>query len=314
MTPCTPSHRPRLQPAFGLLALGTLTIAGCEPTLGETPFETQTPITADAGGIGTDAGLITGQGIPTMDGTWLLIHEQSNCVETLGLNAEALSVTTEIVTMTQDGGRVREEHQICSIALTKVLDIETVFPDVAAQSHQPITIEDSQVSGNGFGAGYVSGLEAQLFGVQLEDPLSDEVPDSPDDPRVVDSDGDGQPAVTLLISGGAANGGCDMYVVQRSSVRYFGLFERPNLITGGSTTYYNQEVMGATQSLCGVPRIVTPSDPHSRFELHRADGQGGSLNIDLNGDSIYTCDEANAVTLELWNFREPDDTLCGGEG
>jgi hypothetical protein len=294
----------------GVMALG---LGACEPELGETQFETQVAVTTDAGMSDDDAALITGQGIPTMDGTWLMIHEQSICVETLGLNAEALSVTTEIITMTQDAGRVREEHRICSIALTKLLDIETVFPDVAAQSHQPIIITDSQVSGNEFGAGYASGVEAQLFGVQLEDPLADEVPESSDDPRVVDSDEDGQPAVTLLISGGAAAGGCDMYVIQRSAVRYFGLFERPNLITGGSTTFYTQKVMGATQSLCGVPRLVTPSDPHSRFELHRADGQGGSLNADTNGDGVYSCEEANALTLQLWTFREPDNTLCGGE-
>jgi hypothetical protein len=247
-----------------------------------------------------------------MDGTWLMVHEQSICVETLGLNAEALSVSAEIVEMTQNGGRVTEDRTICSIGLTKLLDIATDFPNVAAQAHQPIFMSDSSVSGNSFGAAYASGLEAQLFGLTMEDPLTETMPENADDPRVVDADNDGQPGVTLLVSGGAAVGGCDMYVLQRSAIRYLGQFERSNLINGTSITYYSQKVLGASQSLCAVPRTITPNDRSSVFVMHRVDGQGGSLDIDYDGDGTISCDEANEATRQLWQFREPNNELCGG--
>jgi hypothetical protein len=146
----------------------------------------------------------------------------------------------------------------------------------------------------------------------MEDPLTETMPENADDPRVVDADNDGQPGVTLLVSGGAAVGGCDMYVLQRSAIRYLGQFERSNLINGTSITYYSQKVLGASQSLCAVPRTITPNDRSSVFVMHRVDGQGGSLDIDYDGDGTISCDEANEATRQLWQFREPNNELCGG--
>jgi hypothetical protein len=296
-----------------LIALASLAFPACAIEDAPSEFGPQTQdagITTD-GGNALDSGNI-GQGIPTMNGTWLLIHEQSNCVETLGLKSEALSVSAELIQMTQNVAQVREERTICSINLTRVLGLETTFPNEAAQAHQPNIIEDSYVSGNGVGSGYASGIERQIYGVNLTDPLTEAMPADREDPRLIDADEDGQPGITLRVNGGEGNGGCDMFIAQRAAIRYFGTFERPNLIKGTSVTFYAQSVLGATQSLCVAPRIVTANDPFSKFELMRIDGEGGSLDLDLNADGVIDCEEVNSSLPQLWTFREPNDTLCGG--
>jgi hypothetical protein len=299
-----------------LLLCGCLVAAAafsaCAVELSPTDFENQTQ---DAG-ISTDAGGSAdgiGQGIESMNGSWLLIHEQSNCVETLGIISEALSVSATLVNAVQDSAQVVENREICSINLTRVLGLDTTFPNVAAQAHNTNVIEDSVVSSVGVGGGYASGIEEQIYGVNLDNPLVDPMPEDAEDPRVFDADGDGQPGVTLLINGGQETGGCDMYIAQRAAIRYLGTFVRPNLIRGNSVTYYAQTVLGATQNLCVTPRVVTPNDTFSKFEMLRIDGAGGSVNLDDNGDGTVSCDEVNANLGELWTFREPDNTLCGGE-
>jgi hypothetical protein len=296
-----------------LIILSSLAFCACaiEDAPSEFGPQTQDAGTVTDGGTGLDSGNI-GQGIPTMNGTWLLIHEQSNCVETLGLKTEALSVSAELIQMTQTVAQVREERSICSINLTRVLGLETTFPNEAAQAHQPNIIEDSYVSGNGVGSGYASGIERQIYGVNLTDPLTEDMPADREDPRLIDADQDGQPGITLRVNGGEGNGGCDMFIAQRAAIRYVGTFERPNLIRGNSVTFYAQSVLGATQSLCVAPRTVTANDPFSKFELMRVDGQGGSLDLDLNADGVIDCDEVNDSLSQLWAFREPNDSLCGG--
>lgn len=296
----------------GACATVALLFGACEVEPGPVVFG---DLQRDAGGSAEDTGGLEGEGlgIPTMNGTWLMVHEQSNCVETLGVFAEAVSVTLEIVQMQQNGGRVTEDHQICSINLSPLIGLQTAFPERASQTHRPIRIEDSMVSGNTPGSGYASGVEHQLFGLDMVDPLGDDMPVDRDDPRLRDDDEDGAPGVSLLVSGGARGGGCDMWVAQRSSIRYIGTFERPNLIRGRSVTNYAQSLLGASSVLCATSRTVVPNDRSSRFELRRIDGLGGSLNLDLDRDGTITCSEVNSRLEDLWTFRDPDNTQCGGE-
>ncbi len=290
-----------------LVPAALLALSACVPEAGPGYFPVQT---ADAGTEQPPATeLGGGRGAGDMNGTWLLVHEQSLCVALPGstLIDEALAVTLELVRIEQTGGRLSESRDICAINLYPVLGFDSVFPIEAASANNPISVEDSYVTGLDIGASYNSGIEHQLFGLRLDDPLSDPIPETVDDPAVIDNDGDGNPGSTLI-----AGIDCEMYVVQRSSISYRGEFVTPNQIAGQSSTLYAQRVLDSSQVLCRIPREVTPNDPYSHFQLSRIDGRGGAVNFDDNGDGAVDCDEVLARQASVWNYREPDATLCGG--
>lgn len=292
--------------ALALAACAT-SLAACEPELGPTAFEDQIIDAGTEDVTATELG--GGRGAGDMNGTWLMVHEQSNCVTLPGasLSGEALSVTFEIVNLTQEGNRLYEDRDICAINLYPVLGFDNVFPIEASRSSNPILIDDSYVTGLEVGSTYVSGYEHQLFGVTMDDPTVEPMPESAEDTRVTDGDGDGNPGTTILVAGD-----CGMWISQRSSIRYFGRFVTPNQIAGESATLYGQTVLGSSTLLCRIPREVTPNDPAARFELSRIDGRGGAVSFDDNGDGTIDCDEVLSRQESLWTYRDPDDSNCGG--
>jgi len=284
-----------------------MALGGCVPEQGEGSFDDQT---IDVGVDDAQAvELGGGRGADTMTGTWLLAHEQSNCVQIPGVPDpdEALSVTFEIVHFEQVGNRLYEDRDLCSLNLFPLLSFDTEFTPAAAQTTNPILIEDSFISNYDVGGSYASGVEVQQWGVMLDDPLADEFPTEADDPRVFDADDDGNPGVTFVVAQS-----CEMYVAQRGAIRYRGLLERPNQIVGESSTIINQLIVGSSSPICAIPRTITPNDAHGRFTLSRIDGEGGSVNLDANGDGEILCDEIIAIQDQLWDYREPDASLCGG--
>lgn len=290
----------------GALVCGALVLAACQPEVTNGTFPTQTPPDA---GTDTSSGTQLGEGGGTgnMQGTWLLVHEQSNCVTFVGNVQEALSVSLEIVHFEQEGLRLREERETCAINLYPIFGLDNSFPNEVAQTINPLLVEDSFVSGSGFGTGYASGVVHQIYGFATEDPIADPMPSGPSDPRLVDHDEDGDPGVTLIVGGT-----CRMYVAQRALIRYLGTVVAPNQIRGRSITGIQQVVLGSSNLICRAERGITPNDPFSRFELSRIDGQGGAVNFDTNGDGRVTCDEVLPRQAELWTYRDPDPGNCGG--
>lgn len=293
--------------SLSLASAALAALVGCEPSAGPGAFDDQI---LDAGSdVGADAiGAVSGRGAGTMTGTWLNIHEQSLCVTFIGAAQEALNVTFELVEMVQSESRVTETREVCSLDVAPLFGFTNTFPEAAARSINPVIVEDSFVSGLEIGAAYASGTELQLFGLDMPDDwnyLEEPVPDSADDPGVHDADGDGNPGITLLVQNS-----CEMYVVQRSAIRYLGQFTTPNQIDGRSITAQVQNLLGTSEVLCSATRSIYPNDRSSRFRLIRVDGLGGSLNLDANADGDVTCDEVLARRTELWEWRESDRSLC----
>lgn len=294
--------------ALLLLAPSALLASACEPELTPGRFEPQAP--ADTGltaEVGVELG--SGEGIGTLDGTWLLVHEQSNCVTFASLTEEALSVTLEIVRFSTEGLRLDEEREICSINLYPIFGLDNTFPNMAAQSINPVEVTGSLLSTYEIGGVWASGIEYQIYGAQLDDPIGDTLPRSADDPRVEDTDGDGDPGITIIVGGA-----CRMYTVQRSLITYFGELVRPNQIVGRSLTRIEQSILGTSTVVCRAERRVIPNDEFARFELSRIDGQGGAPNFDDDGDGRISCDEVLARQAVVWEYREPARANCVGTG
>lgn len=253
----------------------------------------------DQGGVQLGDGRSTGE----MTGTWLLVNESSSCL----LKQEQVAVTEYLITIVQEGQALVETPVACALTLSPVLGVPVRVPDATRESIVFARVDTGRVSAIRVGAGYESSTEVGLWGMRLDDPLRDDIPRDEDDPRVIDADGDGMPGVSFDVGLGE---GCQRFAAQRQIVNYNGFFERPNLISGTSTTRVDARVFGATMGTCAVAPALQPNDRQSRFKMARVDGQNGAYNADLNGDGQITCDEIRGLGLTLQPSREADPTLC----
>jgi hypothetical protein len=110
-------------------------------------------------------------------------------------------------------------------------------------------------------------------GVRLENPESDPLPTSADDPRVFDQDGDGNPGVTVHVEVMGLIGG-DIYVVQRDRTRLSGVVTSDVAIDGLVEWTSEQSVLGASNAflLGGTAVRPDPDLSHSYFRARRVEG------------------------------------------
>ncbi len=288
-----------------LLIVGAVLIAGCVVDRTDGTFEDQVVpdgrVEADAG-FASDVAFGEGPGAGTMDGTWLLAHQASNCV----LNQEQVSVAFYLVEIEAEGRVTRESRRTCAFELSPVLGLRPIIPQAVSDSIEFVSVDEGYYSSPAENAAYTSSTEVALWGVELEDPRLDALPVEATDPRVIDADGDGNPGVTFEIEGSE----CVRYVSQRQIVRYQGVFQRPNLIEGSSLTITDSVLYDSTQPLCGVNPDLIPNDAFSEFRMARVDGLGGAVDADQDGDGSISCDEVAFLFENAIERREPDVANC----
>lgn len=295
---------------FALTALFLLN--ACELERGDSTFDDQQLFDASTDtdtdpNADTSSGPIQlgeGPGAGTMTGTWMLIHEASTCV----LSQEQVTTAFYLVDITQDGDGpvLHERRRLCDMHLSAILGLTPVIPHKVLETIEFTNIDLGLISNLGPRGGYTSSTEVALWGVELDDPLRDPLPTSPDDPAVFDADQDDQPGVTLLMEGTD----CERYVAQRQIVRYTGSLTTPNQLDGSSTTLTDTQVFSATNVLCAINPTLVANDRHNLFRMVRIDGLGGSLNADTNHDNTITCQEIAPLLDLAWQRREADPQNC----
>lgn len=92
---------------------------------------------------------------------------------------------------------VSEASDTCSILSAGTYAYAPVTPFTANLSYEGAAVGEALV----VGATLDIPLQASLSGVTMDDPLNDPMPTSMDDPRIFDSDRDGNPGFTLTVSG-----------------------------------------------------------------------------------------------------------------
>jgi hypothetical protein len=281
----------------GLLA------SACEIDRGESSFPDQEIVDAGMADTGTsiDGGIGQGPGAGTMTGTWLLYHERSTCV----LRQEQLTHATYVVELEQDGATVTETRRLCDTQLSEILGMQLEIPDVVLENIEFVSVDRGVVSTLRVGGTYVSATEVALWGLDLDEPTTEAIPSEPQDPRVVDSDGDGNPGVTFEVGSD-----CRRYQGQRQIIKYRGSFTAPNQIDGQSTGVTDVVALGGSKDFCAIAPPVESNDPHSRFRMVRVDGRGGSFDADTDGDGQVSCEEALAVAPLVMDDRESENANC----
>jgi hypothetical protein len=85
-------------------------------------------------------------------------------------------------------------------------------------------------------------------GIRLDDPFNEPLPTDPNDPRIVDDDGDGKPGLTVTIEVTEDLVG-ELYIARREIFAYEAFLIEPDLLTGVVTDDSEQLVIGASDPI-----------------------------------------------------------------
>lgn len=285
----------------GLFLVVLLSVAcGLEP--GSSQFDDQVIEAVDDNGEPLpDEALGEGTGAGTMAGTWMLAHQASSCV----LGFEQVTHAYYLIEIEEAGAGLRETRTLCELSLTPLLGFTPVASQEVLASIEFPPIDYGLLPTLLPGGTYTSSTEVGLWGVTLDNPVEDSLPTDPDDERVIDGDGDGNPGVSMALEGS----GCSRFMGQRQIVRYFGTLQAPNDIRGQSATVTDTVVYGASGSVCQLAPAVDPNDALSQFRMVRVDGRGGSVQAN-DGEGPITCEDIARFTDLILPVREADDEHC----
>jgi len=290
----------RVWPWLGLV--GALwALWGCEPELTEPLFREQVFADLDAGGM-DDA--VVGPVSEDLTGTWALVGDWSTCVTVFGTD-ELRTRYIHRVKIVQEGVHLHETHTVCAAVNTPLLGLETVVSDAILAAASPLEVE-SVVIGTPGRLGYDGGVQVQLWGIRLDDPLDERMPLASElpDARIYDSDEDGHDGATLSIGGDA----CEVYIVQRSISSVHGTLQPDGTIVGSGYMATEQTVLDASNAFCASPYATVSNDAWSFTRLVRVDEDG--MDLDTDGDGEVDCAEILAARTSLGTFLEPDRTRC----
>jgi hypothetical protein len=141
-------------------------------------------------------------------------------------------------------GRIVDQSSFCFSEQRTDQPITTSLSDAATQAIQPppVPLEIDVVDGV---------LRVRRpptptpVGIRLDDPFNEPLPTDPNDPRIVDDDGDGKPGLTVTIEVTPEFIG-ELYIARREIFAFEALLTEPDLLTGQVTDDSEQLVIGAS--------------------------------------------------------------------
>ena len=157
------------------------------------------------------------------------------------VESETISILLHDVRL--EGDRLVASHEACEVRQSPINGVQTVFSK-ALIAAIPLSESVITVAGPAEGPWQVSVAEdIKLLGVKLTDPSGEALPTEADDPRVLDSDGDGHPGVTVLLTGLLT---AETYVVQRNRGGLTGTMGADGVLQGTVDGDIEQVVVGAS--------------------------------------------------------------------
>lgn len=285
---------------LGALAAGLL-IAACEPERVEVAFPDRDAIEGvDAQTTALDAG--ASDGTFHADGTWLLFLQDRYCLFAAGAANDYLVWTWYLVEMSGAGpgaepgqSYFRQRVRLCAEDQSPVTAGLVTYVPAEVTASLPAHAIDGFVLGNREGAQYLASELVDNWGLADSVGPDDPLPESADDTRVIDQDGDGKPGVSLVIG----NNFCSLQLVQRTRYRVAGEVVNGHRVEGTFWSSVNKQVLGASLPLCASENALAPRPDGNRAVLVRVDGQNGGSNLDADGDGEVECAEIVAARDHL---------------
>ncbi len=243
---------------FILLGVAALALAACasddsteqtgtsEPTTttATTPADTTSPATdpSVATSPPTTVGDVTTPGAELV-GRWAHYDVVAYEDDTL----KTLIISYGFNDFTEVDGQIIDQASFCFSEQRTDQPIETSLSDAATQAIKPpSTPVDIDIVD-----GVLRVRRAPTptpVGIRLDDPANESLPTDPNDPRIVDDDGDGNPGITVTIRVTDDLTG-ELYIARREIFAYEAFLTEPDLLTGTVTDDSEQLVIGASDPI-----------------------------------------------------------------
>ena len=203
------------------------------------------PGSAEAGADGTASSTTTLSPVPGADlaGRWAHYDIVAYEDDTLKIQIISYGFTDFAV----EDGQLIESEEFCTAEQVSDQAMQTSISDAATRAIRPVSTP-VEVSGEP-GAWQVSRPATPTpVGIRLDDPANESLPTDPDDPRVVDDDGDGKPGVTVVLRLGDSYEE-ELYIARREIFAYDLAQDGPDSMTGTVTDSSEQLVIGASDPI-----------------------------------------------------------------
>ena len=186
---------------------------------------------------------------PDLTGDWVMVQVQVATADLPVVGSLLIDTVLGVLTrITQSGSRLILQNRYCfTDAKPSTFLFKTNIADVVMQSIQPEP-QMAELILNGCDFRFAQDWCTEIRGAILEDPESDPLPIDPDDPRLVDLEGDGHPGMTIQASILGLFSG-EGYAVQRYRYRLAGTVFDANTIIGFIDWTSEQTMVAATNRL-----------------------------------------------------------------
>ena len=248
--------------------------------------ETDTEDSAsDSGEQASEDSATTEELAPQLEGTYAYKRTITTSQEVPMMGrSETVSTSWGYTSITSYDDQIWFTEYGCHVETSGSSMIEVEIPDIIAQTIEPEAVA-MRVWKDGETIHWERPETVTLLGVRLDDPLRDELPDTPTDSRVFDQDGDGQPGITVKIDGFISG---DLYVVQRTTNTYIGTLNGESLL-GSIEEYGEQKVLGSTNSMLeqDVPSEAINDPEVNRIHMVPVDSSVTCAWIIENADMLF---------------------------
>ena len=228
------------------------------------------------------------------DGQWLLFMQDRYCLYAAGQSTDFLVWVWYLVDLSPLGPGaggdqlyLRQRMKMCAEEQSPVVGGLQTFVPAAIPAGLPERTVDAFALGREPGDAWLSQELVELWGLSDDVGVDEPLPESAEDPRVADQDGDGQPGVTLTIG----NNFCDVHIVQRTRYRLSGELVSGHRIEGSLWSEVDKNVLSATLPFCESSNQLEPRPDGNRVVLQRVDGKNGGANLDADGNGEVDCAE-----------------------
>lgn len=224
---------------------------------------------------------------PDLAGRWAQLQVTTALVELpIGGPYESKLETLVLVDIEQDEERLVLEETVCAIESEGPSTlVETTYPDafIAAMSGRKRAAELAYEEGRFL---YREPKSYRTSGVELADPSGERLPETVDDPRVRDPDGDGHPGLTVEVSGFVTG---QVFMVQKGWSELSGRLRSARQIEGRVRWSSDQSVLDATHRFLTHPPVSRPHPSEDRhfFRMARVPGGATCAEVRAHADRIF---------------------------
>ncbi len=184
-------------------------------------------------------------------------------------------------------GRLMAQESFCYSEFESDQPVSATLSDAATQAIQPIAVEVTVT---------LDGSRAHVFrpetptgiGIRLENPAVDRLPTDPNDPRISDDDGDGNPGVTAVVTHDGNPIG-EIYLARREIFAYELDEQVDGSLTGVVKDRSEQLIVGASDDIYKIadPWTQHPDLSKSPIILRRVERSWDCARLRAQRDSLF---------------------------